>query len=72
MRRVKIFLLFLCICVAYIVIISRIFYLSVINYEEKIDNIKINEHKRVNIVDRNGIVVASNIKVKNLFLNRTK
>ena len=70
MRRVKIFLLFLCICVAYIVIISRIFYLSVINYEDKIDNIKINEHKRVNIVDRNGIVVASNIKVKNLYLNR--
>ena len=70
MKKVKIFLVFFCIFIVYVVLIARIFYLSVIKYENRIDNIKISEHRRINIVDRNNIIVASNIKVKNLYLNK--
>ena len=69
MKRVKIFLVILCICVLYVIIVSRLFYFSVIKYEDKFDRISLKENNRKNIVDKNGVVIASNIKVKNLYLN---
>ena len=53
----------------YIVLIGRLFYFTVLKYEDKIDKISLSENKRINIVDRNNLIIASNIKVKNLYLN---
>lgn len=59
-----------------LLIISRLFYYSIIKYN-KITNIYSNENygrnlkKRGDIVDRNNVLIATDIKVKNLFINKT-
>ena len=70
MIKYKITLIICFIVFLYVLLISRLFYFSVIKYEDKVDKIGLSENKRIDIVDRNNIVVASNIKVKNLYLNK--
>lgn len=69
----KIILIFFMIITVFIIIISRLFYLTVINYKKfnKQDIISLDENrKRINIVDKNNIIVATDVKTKNLYLNK--
>ena len=56
----------------FFVLVGRIFYLSVIQYSDSFDKTMFYNpvYKRADIVDRNNIIVASNIKVKTLYLNK--
>lgn len=69
MIKNKITLIIIFVISLYIIIISRLFYFSVIQYRDDIDKVNLGENKRVDIVDKNNIVVATDIKVKNLYLN---
>lgn len=56
----------------FFILVGRIFYLSVIQYSDSFDKTMFYNpvYKRADIVDRNNIIVASNIKVKTLYLNK--
>ena len=67
----------ICIIVLFFfLIVARLFYYSIIKYR-KVTNIYSNENhenslqKRANIVDKNGVLIATDVKVKNLFINKT-
>lgn len=60
----------------FMLIVSRLFYFCVIEHNRVVDtykfsNSEISFKKRNNIVDRNGILIATDIKVKTLFINKS-
>lgn len=73
LQNKKIILIFLVIFSVFIFMISRMFILSVLQYDflnrEKSLTNKFNKI-RIDIVDRNGIIIASDIKTKTLYLNK--
>ncbi len=61
------------IALVFLTIVIRLFYLTVINHKNfsKQEIFSLNENKkRVNIVDRNNIIIATDIKTKTLYLNK--
>lgn len=56
----------------FVILIIRLFYLTVVKYNKSFDKAVFYDpiYKRVDIVDKNNVVVASNIKVKTLYLNK--
>ncbi|MDR1499225.1 MAG: penicillin-binding protein 2 [Rickettsiales bacterium] len=72
-RKKKIIVIFFTVMVVFCTIVGRMFYLTVIKYDDS-DKSKIllseNSNRRVDIVDRNNIIVASDINTKTLYLNR--
>ncbi len=69
----KIIFIFFIIALVFLIIVTRLFYLTVNNYKNfsKQDIFSLNESKkRVNIVDRNNIIIATDIKTKTLYLNK--
>ncbi|MBR2141244.1 MAG: penicillin-binding protein 2 [Rickettsiales bacterium] len=68
----KVTIIISCVAIIFSVIVARIFYLTIIRYDKSFDKKIFYDpvYKRVDVVDRNNVVVASNIKVKTLYLNK--
>lgn len=68
----KISLIIVSILIVFFILIIRIFYLMIVQYNNSFDKNVFYDpiYKRVDIVDKNNVVVASNINVKTLYLNK--
>lgn len=75
-RERKIFFLFISFYLLVTLIITKIFYFSYIKYnpidsEKKQNLFNLNDNNRADIIDRNGIILAKNIRTYNFFLKKS-
>lgn len=68
----KISLIIFFIVLVFLILICRIFYLTIIKYNKNLNTSTFYDpiYRRVDIVDKNNTIIASNIKVKTLYLNK--
>ncbi len=69
----RLFFIYFCITLGFIALIIRLFLIVALNDKKDVSNIynKDKSNKRADIIDRNGVIIATDLDIKLLYCNNT-